>query len=202
MGEVMDEDRAVAMLARHKKTLRRVEEEKLPGFIDYFKSSSEARTWILDKLGDAERALDEGDEFLFEKGLNSYVKGCGKINQVLAERYRKNNTNPEEWELRYVRFMRIKYIKFGSELWDFYLVPMPPRGKPKASHWYTVAEMMDILDNETAASAMKVFKILPVRPESTEKPYVGDKVLVVDVTPEGVDSWYERTGHIGRKRVC
>ena len=105
-----------------------------------------------------------------------------RVNERLAEEYRVANEDPETWELRYIKWMKkIVYIKFGSPMGDFYLVPKKPRKKPKAAHWYTVDEMLGML-NPAVVAAIEMAGSLPVRPETLPGPEPGEKHMLVDMT--------------------
>jgi len=170
--------------------LETLERQKLPGFADFIKSNSKARDSLMSKFDGIERGLRDTDEILFDQSMNGFKNVCWAVNQSIAEKHRKL-LPPEEWDLRYIRFMKIKFIKFGCELGEFYLVPYTPRVRPRSPHWFTVDEMIDMIDNPLTVSTILAFSGLPVRPEALKGPGPGEKHMIVDFTSGKMEVKYE-----------
>lgn len=127
-------------------------------------------------------AVRDADEVNLEKSINEWVNLCRDINETIAEAYRVAQTDPEMWELRYVRWMtRVTFIRFESPYGEFFVVPQKPRKNPRAKYWYTVDELLDLLTPGVAAT-IKAFGQLPARPESLAGPKPGEQHLHVDLT--------------------
>lgn len=159
-----------------------VAEEKLPGVDELLESDEAAAGWIREQEHRIWSSIRDLDEILFERSLASWIRGWEKLNEIVAEDYRKTHPGPETWELRFIKWMKIKFIHFESEkLGSFYLVPKRPKRRPRAEHWYTVDEMLDMLHPNIAAT-INTFGCLPARPESLEGPERGEKHLTIDLT--------------------
>lgn len=157
-----------------------VRQERLPGWSDYLATTPEAFRFIDSQWSKITRAIQDEDEVLFERALAGWRKGWARVNYILAERYREKVPDIEQQELRYLKWMKIQYIKLECKLGVFYLVPQRPSRKPRVQHWYTVDEMIDILGSPATVGAIKAFKTLPVRPGMLENPVKGEKHLVID----------------------
>lgn len=168
----------------------RVKRDRLPGWDDYLEATEATADWMKNQRAKVERAVRDEDEILLERALAGWEKGSAKINTAIAEKYRSENSDPEMWELRYVKWMKLKYIKFECPLGIFYIVPRQPSRSPSAQHWYTVDEMLDIIGTPSTAAAIKTFGQLPVRPSSLKKPEKGEKHLVVNYTGDDNPTLY------------
>ena len=181
----------------------RVREARLPGWDSHMDAHPTTTDWMNSQREKVDRAIRDEDEVLFLRSLGGWEKGWGKINTALAEVYRSENTDPASWELRYIKWMKIKFIKFECPLGTFYLVPQPPARSPRAKHWFTVDEMIDILQGSTTLATINAFGQLPARASSLGKPEAGEKHLVVNTTDDGNPAIYYkfRGGVHGGKRL-
>jgi hypothetical protein len=148
------------------------------------KKRGAAAIWIGKQRKRVDVAMRDEDEILFEKALASWEKAFEKLNEICGEAYRAQCPNPEEWPLRYFRWMKVQYMKLHCELGTFYIVPRMPKRKPRVPHWLTADEMIDILANPATVAAIKTFG-LPVRPESISGPKRGEKHMIVNLTGDG-----------------
>jgi hypothetical protein len=183
-------EREIKMTARFWQAAIKVQNERLPGWEAFLATDPKAKGYMNEKEERLLIAFRDDDDILFDQYIESWAKAWERINEVVAEKYRKENTDPEEWQLRYIKWMKITYIHFTSKKGDFYLLPRRPRKKPKATHWYTVDEMLDMLHPVTVA-AMKLSDVMPMRPESVKGPAPGEKHLIVDCTGPEVTARYE-----------
>ena len=182
MSDDQPPSKAERMQAKFDSARAIVERERLPGWEAFFARDAEAEKWTLNQEQRVLGSLRHEDEVIFERALGSWVMAWERVNERLAEEYRVANEDPETWELRYIKWMKkIVYIKFGSPMGDFYLVPKKPRKKPKAAHWYTVDEMLGML-NPAVVAAIEMAGSLPVRPETLPGPEPGEKHMLVDMT--------------------
>lgn len=161
----MDASPLVGMRRYRDRVMGRVLRERVPGLFPYFDANNKERKEFWEKLTRAEAAFRDVDEPMFEHNLDEWAELVELANQRLAEEHRLSRP-PEEWDLRFVRWMkRLIFIRFGSPLGEFYLVPRRPRYRPKASHWYTAEQMMDFIASPEVIEMIKVFGCLPVQPE-------------------------------------
>lgn len=185
--------------ARYNAELVKIEDQRLPGWEGRLAADPEAKGWMDKQHAKIQSAIRDEDEILFERGMNSWQRGWEKINRAIAEEYRKANPDAELWELRYVRWMSIKFMKLECDMGTFYIVPQRPKRKPRAKHWFTVDEILDILGSPATIAAIKMFGELPVRPESTrEKIPAGEKHLIMDFTKDPPDIHYKWKGSVKR----
>jgi hypothetical protein len=168
--------------AKFEEALAQVKAMRLPGWREHVDENKDVGDWMVAQRSKIERAIRDEDEVLYDRAVPGWIKGWEKINIAVAEKYRAENADPELWELRYIKWMKLVYIKFESELGVFYLVPRHPKRRPRAEYWYTVDEMLDMLGNEGIIAAIKTFNQLPVRPQSLEKPKKGEKHMVINLT--------------------
>lgn len=199
------EHQAETLAARAEKVMRETQEAALPGFEAYLSRDSKAADWIAEQEAKISTAVRDEDSILLERALGSWSKAIGRVNEILAEEYRQANPDAsgDGWELRYVKWMtKVKYIRFESPMGEFYLLPRMPSRRPKAPHWYTVDEMLVMLDPKMAP-VITALGVLPIRPESIPRAGPGDKILHFDATGPQVEMTYEFEGgaHHGRKRV-
>jgi hypothetical protein len=151
---------------------------ELDAQIEADSGKAKKRDDLLNRMKVAVRDADEGN---LEKSITAWTDLCREVNETIAEAYRIS-TDPDLWELRYVRWMvRITFIRFESPMGEFFLVPQKPRKTPRAKHWYTVDEMLDMLTPGVAAT-IKAIGTLPIRPESLIGPKPGEQHLHVDLT--------------------
>ena len=183
---------AEELRGRLDKFLRWVTQERLPGWEEYLDNNSEAYNRMDGYRLKVDDSIKDADEILFERAVGGLKEAWEKINLAIAEKYRELNPDPETWELRYVRWMKIKYMKFGCEMGTFYVVPKKPERRPKAKHWFTVDEMLDILNCPATVAAIKAFKQMPVRPDSLPSPGEDEKHLVANFTDDGRPPVYYR----------
>lgn len=175
-----------------------IEDERLPGWANYLERDPTARKWLDEQYDKMLSAVIDDDEVLLERAAGGWKKGFIRVNERVAEAYRKNNPDPETWELRFFKWMKIVYMKFESELGDFYLLPRPPRKKPKTKYWYTADEMIDMLHPVTA-EAINTFKQLPIRPEELPGPEKGEKHMHVDLTGPVMKVHFDFQGAVSRE---
>jgi hypothetical protein len=177
----------------------RMHDERLPGWEVFYEQNPKIGAWMNDLNNRIENSIRDEDEIRFEKELASIEKAWDRLNEIVAEDYRQKNADPELWELRFIKWMKISYIKFESPLGEFYLLPRTPSRKPKAKHWYTVDEMMVLIKPELA-SIVTLSGKLPPRPESLEPPGPGEQVIHIDATGPTVRTYYEmhKRGRYGR----
>lgn len=176
-------------MERFQRVSMEIHDEKLPGW-EAFLASDEKANAFMQKKGEliAATYMDE-DEVLHERALNAWRKACDRVNEILAEKYREENSDPELWELRYIKWMKITYIHFTSERGDFYLLPKRPKKKPRVKHWYTVDEMLDML-HPTTVAVLAMSTTMPIRPEQLTGPARGEKHMHIDLTGEEMDVRY------------
>jgi hypothetical protein len=183
--------------------MRSLLDETLPGFEDYLKKDTRAAGWIAEQEAKINAAARDDDDILLERALGSWTKAVGRVNEIIAEEYRLSHPDPELWELRFVKWMtKITYIRFESPMGEFYVVPRMPKRRPKAAHWYTVDEMIDMM-HPAVAETIKAFGVLPVRPEALPGPAPGEKHLLIDATGKQVVMKYDFQGGTrhGRRNV-
>ena len=177
----------VELEIHRQRIIERQECENLPGFDDYLAHDTDAAGKIDDQQRRMSTAIRDADESNLEKNLGIWISLCRQVNEAIAEEYRQSHLDPETWELRYLKWMvRVTFIRFDSPLGEFYLVPQKPKRRPKATHWYTADEMIDML-NPTVAATIIAFATLPVRPDNLEHPGPGEQHVHIDLTgPEPV----------------
>jgi len=170
--------------------IERFHSERLPGWEALLSNNPKISGYLEELKVRVENSIRDVDGVRFEKEVKSIEKAWNRLNELLAEDYRKANADPELWELRYIKWMKVSFIKFGSPRGDFYLVPRPPSRKPKAEHWYTVDEMMTFVRPEITA-LLNMSDQLPLRPDVLKPPGPGEKVLHIDATGPVVRTYYE-----------
>lgn len=177
--------------------------DALPGFEEYLATDSTAADWIAEQEAKINAAIRDDDSILLDRALGSWTKAIARVNEHLAEKYRQAHPDAEFWELRYLKWMiKVKYIRFECPMGEFYVVPRMPTRRPKAPHWYTVDELLDML-HPTTIAAIKAFNALPVRPDALPAPGPDEKHLHVDVSDAGVVLTYDFQGgpRRGRKQL-
>lgn len=196
------EHQAETLSTRTMRAIRDMILEALPGLDAYIIRNPKAASWIAEQEGKIDAALLDADRILTERAFNSWKKAIERINEILAEEYRQAHPDAEMWELRYLKWMtKVQYLRFESPLGEFFVLPRLPTKRPKAAHWYTADEMIDMLHPSVSATIL-AFGILPVRPSAVPKAGAGDKVLHIDATGPQVEMRYEMQGvPDGRERV-
>lgn len=169
----------------------KMQSERLPGWEAFLNSDEKAAKYIEGYNERIETHFRDSDFVLLSRALGSWSKAWGRVNEILTETYLSENRDPELWELRYIKWMKIVYIHFESKRGDFYLLPRRPRKKPRVEHWYTVDEMLDML-HPAISAAIQLSDIMPIRPELLSGPKQGEKHLVVDYTGSETSVRYER----------
>jgi hypothetical protein len=190
------------MRTRVDAVMREQLDEALPGFDEYLKNDSKAAGWLAEQEAKIKQAVRDEDSILLERALGSWVKAVGRVNEILAEQYRQANPSAagDGWELRYVKWMtKVKYIRFECPLGEFYVVPRMPTRRPKAAHWYTVDELIDML-HPIVAETITAFGALPARPGSLPGPGPNEKHLTFDATGPEVVMTYSWQGGPSRGR--
>lgn len=134
-------------------------------------------------------AAQNGEEHAFERISAEWLGLWREVNETVAERYRQE-TEPEDWDLRYFKWMKVKFMRLTCPAGEFYLVPRKPGRKPRATHWYTADEMIDMMTNEAIRNAIEEFGVLPVRPEE-ERFEPGEGSLHIDFTGEVPKAWVD-----------
>ena len=178
------EDPLEKMTRRVHDAVRRVVNDQLPGASEHVDNTPDIKAWIAKQSARAAQAMRDLDEILLDQAVGAWMKSWERVNEILAEEYRAKNTDPTLWELRYVKWMKISYIAFDSPLGPFRLYPRRPAQRPPLPHWYTAAEMIDILTSPGILATLEQFKALPVRPDSFALPTTGEQDLVVDITQQ------------------
>lgn len=159
------------------------ETENLPEFATHVASDEKIDRWLKDQIARMDAAIRDTDEVLFDQASGAWLKAAQRVNEIIAEEYRQAHPDAESWDLRYFKWMtKIKFIRFESPLGEFYLVPRRPQIRPKAQHWYTADEMIDML-HPMAAKTIQAFGVLPVRPETLAGPRPGE--AHIHITPGG-----------------
>lgn len=180
-----------SLTTRRRNLFRRA--EFLPGFDAYVAEHPEVGKYITEQWRFVENAVRDDDIVRFEDAAGSWLKACHRVNELLAETYRQAHPEPESWELRYFKWMKIVFIRFESPRGEFFLVPRRPRRRPKARHWYTADEMMAlVLPGPSALIALS--DKLPLRPEDMSKPGMDEKHLHLDFTGDKLRQFYVSGG--------
>lgn len=170
------------LVERNRKFYRDMNQSRLPGWEAFVVSDQKAIDFITKQEEGMRRGLVDDDEVLYEKFEKGYREAHRRVNNIIAEKYREQNRDPEMWELRYLRWMSIEYVKFNSPYGTFFVFPLPPRRRPKVPYWYTAEEMIGIMSSGAGAIAA-AFEQLPARPESlSAKPGIGEEFMTIDFT--------------------
>lgn len=164
-------------------------ETLLPGAEDLVASDTRMSDWICRQWGRVRQALAAGDEVFLENALGTWVKAWTRVLEILAEDYRKTHLVPEEWELRYFKWMNKVHLRCTGKIGTFLIYPHRPRNPPRGVAWYTAADMLEIVSGPPSiAAAIKLFGILPVRAEDLpQKPRRGEQFLIIDATGDDLD---------------
>ena len=162
---------------------------RLPGAVQYVENHPDVEGWIDQQKERADSAFREGHEPGFHRGLVAYVEGWERVNELLAAEYALRVTDPKEWDLYYVRWMKnVRYIVFDSEKWGEFTMYREPPHRPIEERWFTVDEAIDMLENPLFSVVLDTFDAFPSREEMLPRLERGAKVMHLDVTNEGA-SW-------------
>lgn len=173
----------MSITTRKQNFLTDIREERLPGWGAFVASNAEASRFFDEQSNGMDRSAEDGQLYLYEKYRDQYRRGHDQVNTRIAEQYREENKNPETWELRYIKHMKIEYIKFGSPNGTFYVFPKNPKRRPKVPYWYTVDELIEIMVSGAGALAA-AFDCLPARPDALDGdlPAPGENHVKLDMT--------------------
>ncbi len=186
---------AEELTARWGRIVGAQEKEKLPGFNEQRSLDPKIVDWLETQEQRVRKSIADVDELLFEKAVDTWLKACARVNEIVANAYRASHPDSETWELRYLKWMTgINHIKFDSSMGEFWLYPRRPRRRPETTNWYTVDEMIDMLDNSAIVHAIKTFGKLPGRPEELSRPGVDEKHAHVDLTQEPAQVTFDFKG--------
>lgn len=163
--------------------------ECLPGFDAFVADHPDIGKYISEQWRLVEAAVRDDDLSRFEDSAGSWLKACHRVNELVAEVYRAAHADPEAWELRYLKWMAVTFIRLESPAGEFFVVPRRPRRRPKAKHWYTVDEILGMMEPGVAHLIGMTGK-LPMRPEDLPRPAPNEKHLHMDFTGPTLDSYY------------
>jgi len=149
---------------------------KLPGWDDRYAQDPKIRAYITGLHAALSNAIRDDAVFDFKKTIGSIIKSWERVNELLAEAYRATHPDPETWELRYVKWMPLTYIHFDSPHGEFCLVPRRPRGTMPAPRWYTVDEMLEMLE-PGVAQVITIFGAWPNNHLVLKPPGPGEQVV-------------------------
>lgn len=168
----------------------RINDEMLPGWREALEANPGLKSEISQLAARIENAIRDEDEIRYEEVAIPFARLHDQLNVIVAEEYRAKNTDPELWELRYIKWMKISFIKFDSPMGEFFLTPRTPKKTPKARHWYTVDEMMSLVRGPVA-ELIKMGGVLPDRADVLQPPGPGERVIHIDATSQPVRTYYE-----------
>jgi hypothetical protein len=175
---------------RHQREIDTLLAEQLPGWEEALSSDAKLKGEVEDVRTRIENAIRDDDEIRYEEKLAEYTEKWEQVNTLAAEAYRAKNSDPELWELRYIKWMKILFIKFETPMGEFFLTPRTPKKTPRARHWYTVDEMIAMVRGPVA-ELIKMAGVLPDRPEALKPPRPGEKIIHIDATGPTVRTYYE-----------
>lgn len=181
--------------ARLVREVTRLQSERLPGWNDYAAGDPKVQPYLDQLCLQVENSIRDEDTSRFDKELDSVILAWERVNERLAEVYRTTHLDPELWELRYVKWMNIRYIQFSSPLGELYLIPRMSSRKPLGVNWCTVDEMLTWL-NPTVAAVIKMSGSWPPRDPTFKPPGLGEQVIRIDATGAAVKTTFE----IGKAR--
>ena len=150
-----------------------IRRNRLPGWEAVF-FSPEVHPWMLEQENKLFTALNDEAEVRFTRALGQVRHGWFRINQKIAEAYRKANPNPEEWELRYIKYMTVSYIRCESSGGEFYLTPRRRKPKPGVKA-ISIEEVEKILETPLIAHAINLFGGMPANEAEFTPPAKGEK---------------------------
>jgi len=166
---------------RLERELARLKADLLPGWEAFFVSNPRVKEWTDAVAAKVQVAIRDEDRTRFDKAMPDVVQAWERINERLAEAYKSTVTDPELWELRYVKWMKLSYIRFESPLGELYLVPRRTSKRPVGVQWCTVDEMLDWV-HPTVAAVINMSGKWPPRNLELKPPAVGEQVIRIDAT--------------------
>lgn len=181
---------AMSLRLRLQREIDRIHDEQLPGWEAAIASDQRLKGKIDELRVRIENSIRDEDEIRFEKEVHDHAQEWEHVNVLVAEAYRKQNADPELWELRYIKWMRISFIKFSSPMGEFFVTPRTPKKTPRARYWYTADEMIAMLHGPVV-ELIKMAGVLPDRADVLKPPGPGEKVLHIDATGTEVKTYYE-----------
>jgi len=179
---------AAKLRLRSQQELDAILEARLPGWETFLASDPKIGGWMGTLQGRVINAIRDEDEVRLRDALASIAKAWRRVNELVAEAYRQT-TQPEAWELRYIRWMKVAFIRFSSPMGDFYVVPRASSHHPRPKHWYTVDEMLTFLKPPMAA-LLQMTGTLPEMGATLPGPGPDEKILRIDATGPVVTSTY------------
>jgi hypothetical protein len=169
-------------MQRWQETKDRLYDQLLPGWQEFICRDAQAARWIADQEGKLRAALEAGNEMQYERAAATWRRAWERVNERLAESYRRAHPAPEEWDLRFVKWMaEVIHIKFAAPGGRFYLVPRQVPAELDGQRCYTVDQMIGLL-HPTALTIAEVFEQSPIPEQIPSPPGPGEKHLVVDLT--------------------
>lgn len=160
-----------------------VDREIIPGAREFFDNNAKAKEWKEAQERAVRSALDDGDVAGYERASQSWLNAWMRAFAIVAEEYRQKHQDPETWELRYFKWMAIRYMRCECSLGEFYVVPREARGVPAGAIWYTANDLIAFADNQsTYRAAVELFGKLPERPRPLGQPGIGENFLIMDFT--------------------
>jgi len=170
--------------------ITRLMADLLPGWEKFFASNPKVKAWTDAVAAKVGVAIRDEDRARFDKDLPSVTQAWERINERLAEEYQKSVADPELWELRYIKWMKISYIKFESPLGELYMVPRRSSKRPVGVEWCTVDEMLTWL-HPTVAAVINMSGKWPPRNPVLKPPALGEQLITVDATGNAVKTTFE-----------
>ena len=162
-------------------------EQELPETNELALQTPKVIGWINEQREKIDLAIREGDEALFDRCLNAWAKAWDRVNELVAEAYRKAHPDPASWELRYFRWMRVRCIAFDSPKYGaFAVVPRLPCLPPPYKSWFTSDEMTAMVSYKSIQAVIEMAGVLPVRPDSLPPAEKETNVMCVDLTGDAM----------------
>ena len=152
-----------------------IRRDRLPNWEAVF-FSPEVHPWMLEQENKVFQALEDEADIRFAQALAKYKSGWVRINQQIAEKYKAANPDPTTWELRYLKHMRVKFIRCESPAGEFYITPRPRKPK-KGVRTISADQLEAIIENPVAAKAFELFGALPVDESEFDEPPKGENHL-------------------------
>lgn len=152
-----------------------IRKDRLPGWEAVFYEPKVLK-WMLERENAVFQAVNDEAEIRFAESLERYKAGWFRINRNVAEKYRKENPDPTTWELRYLRYMKVAFIRCESAAGEFYITPRPRRPKPGVRA-ISVEELEALLSNDVTKKAFELFGGLPMDESEFKQPPEGENHL-------------------------